>query len=337
MDPISGTIGAFTAGVGALSSMADRANALSLMRQSVEQLQAIGVPSVEAQKLVLERYKQAGIMDPELEQAFTQGDTELKNISVDPRLKESQMNALSSLEEIGNSGGMTLSDFSNLNKVQNDIDSEERGAREAILSNTRQRGQSGSGLELVAQLMNQQSAADRSSEAGLDTAARARGRALEAIMSAGELSGNMRGQEFDEQARVNAAQDVINAFNTKNRQAVSGSNVDRINTAKQYNLDNKQRVMDNNTELSNKEQINNKNLLQQQFDNNMSKATAMASARSGQATAHNNAADRTGAMWTGIGQGIGQLGTAYQQSQRADEQAAKEDKRWDDFMTLMRK
>jgi hypothetical protein len=143
-----------------------------------------------------------------------QGGTEFDNISLDPRMKDAQMQALMSLQDIGNNGGRTLADDANMNKILSSVNADDRGRREAILQNANARGMGGSGMEMLAQLDSSQAATSRANQGGLDVAAQAEMRALDAMQRAGLLGGQIRSQEFDEQAQRARSQDLINNFNT---------------------------------------------------------------------------------------------------------------------------
>lgn len=292
---------------------------MSLIEQSIKDYEALGVPTVEAQELAFEKYRSAGKLTPEMEEAIKLGDSNMMGVSLDPTYKTAQIEALNKLKEIGSNGGMTLSDQASYEKMQGNLGAEERGRREAILADTRSKGQMGSGLELAAQLMNQQDSARRAHEGGLNIQAEAQKRALDAIMQSGELGGKIRGQEFGEKSKVAEAQDMIAKWNAENSQAVRGRNTGLRNSAQEFNLKNDQRVLDSNVDLSNQQQQHNKALAQQQFQNQMSLQAGKANSRSNQATNLNNAANATQAAWTKAGQGVAQAGSAYAQGQRDDQ------------------
>lgn len=144
------------------------------------------------------------------------GDTSFKDISIDPRLKDSQYSALAALDEIVKGGGLNAQDRAALSRIQGEAAQADRGRREAILQNLGARGMSGSGMELLSQLQSSQAATDRESQAGLDIAGMAQQRALDAIMQQGNLAGGMRSQDFGEQAKLAEARDIIARFNTGN-------------------------------------------------------------------------------------------------------------------------
>jgi len=313
---IAGAIAAPVVGglIGASQAAADREAAQRAYQQSVNDLTAIGIPPIEAQQLVFEEYKSAGIMTPELEEAIALGPSRLEEISLDPRYKEAQMRALSKLQEIGEGGGTTLTERANLERTLGDITAQERGSREAILQDAAQRGGYGSGSALAAQLMAQQGGAQRAHMAGLEQEAMAQRRALEAIQSAGLMGGQVRGQEFGEQERTARAADEIARWNAANRQGVIGTNVGLRNQAARENLARQQELMNRNVELRNLAQEKNKGLYQQDFLNRLNVAQAKAAARAGQGQQLAQQGQKTAEMWSGIGSGVGQAAAAGAQA-----------------------
>jgi len=305
---ISGLAGG-AAGAKANSDARDEAR--RAYEQSVRDYEAMGIPTIEAQKIASEKYRSAGNLDPQLEDAVTLGDSNYGGISTDPRYKEAQLKALDELQGISDGGGYNLSDKAKLEKTLGDINADERGAREAILADSRSKGQMGSGSELVAQLMNQQAAAERSHSTGLNVAAEAQKRALDAIMQRGSMAGSLRSQDYGEQEKAAQARDAIAKWNAQNTQSVRGSNVDRGNNAQQYNLANNQRIMDANTSLGNNDQQYNKGLYQKQFDNTLALNSGKANARSGQANNAISAGQAAANTYQKMGQGVGQVAMAY--------------------------
>ena len=84
---------------------------------SIKDLEAIGIPSIEAQKIVANQYKSAGQWTPELEQLTQQANSNLLGITTDPSYKASQLKALGQLQDIAANGGMTLSDRATQEKI----------------------------------------------------------------------------------------------------------------------------------------------------------------------------------------------------------------------------
>lgn len=237
-------------------------------------------------------------LDPRL-----QGQSQMGDIAIDPRLKDAQMAALGSLQEIGDAGGMTASDQANLSRIQSQTGQADRGRREAIKQSMAQRGMGGSGMDLLAQLQSNQAATDRSAQQGLDVAGMAQDRALQAIQMGGGMAGDLRGQSFGEQSQQATAQDAINRFNTGNMNQMSQFNAqqqmeadrfsaDAANQANLYNVSGRQSTADRNVDTGNQQQQYNQNLQQQGFKNEMDLAGGKAGVYGAQAGYNTGIADR---------------------------------------------
>jgi hypothetical protein len=169
--------------------------------------------------------------------AATVDGTAFDDISSDPRLREDQMATLGALQELVDGGGMNAVDKANLARIQSQTGQADRGRREAILQNAAQRGMGGSGMELLAQLDSSQAATDRAAQEGLDVAGMAQQRALEAMMSKGQMAGSIRGQDFSEAAQRAAAMDAISRFNAGNTQQNNQFNASGAFGAQTFNAD----------------------------------------------------------------------------------------------------
>jgi hypothetical protein len=200
---------------------------------------------------------------------YTQGDTAYGGIQVDPREKEAQFAALRALTDQANQGGMTAQDRETFQQSQDLANQQEQSNRAALAQHYQSMGQLGQGAQLAMQLQGQQGAANRLNRAGMSQAAQAQMRALQARMGAGQLGGEMRGQDYGEQAAKAAAQDRINQFNTANR---------------------------------NQGQYYNSGLYQQQYDNQARRAGGLAGAYDSRA----NAYDQRSAQQRQQGQRVGQ-------------------------------
>ena len=295
-----------------------RSAAQAQMQEAVKYLESIGVPSVEAQQIVLEEYRNEGMLTPELEQTFLQTENAYDDIQLTPQYKEAQLGALDSLRGIVDSGGRSLTEQANLERYLSQASQADRGRREAAKSRLGARGQLGSGLELLADLQSAQDANQTGHQAALEAAANQEQRALDAIRMGGAMGAQFGQQEFGQQSEIAKSRNLISQFNTNAQQTVANRNVNRGNQGQQYNLEKRQDISDKNTDLRNKQQVYNKELLQQDFNNRMKKAQSMANARQGLAGSYNDDADRTAGMWAGIGNSVAKVGTAIQQ--RNDDQ-----------------
>jgi hypothetical protein len=171
--------------------------------------------------------------DPELLRSLVadkQGPSAYDSISTDPALRNKQMASLGALDDVVNSGGLRMSDKSQLNDIQQSNAAREQGSRQAISQNMQARGMGGSGMELAQQLAAQQGGADRNAQSSMQIAGNAQDRALQAMISSGQMAGGIRNQDWSQAAEKARANDDINRFNT--------------GTANQFQLANRQNQYD---------------------------------------------------------------------------------------------
>lgn len=236
----------------------------------------------ENQMLQLEQMIQQGIITPEEAKVYQQQSSSMNDITLDPRLQQAQMDALFSLQDIGQ-GGMTDMDRAQLAQIASEEDAAARGKREAIAQNMQQRGAGGSGMEALLKMQADQDAISRRSARDTSVAGMAQQRALQALQAAGQTGGNIQQQNFNQQAQVAGANDAINQFNTQNQNQIGMMNTQAKNTAQYANLGEKQRVADQNVNIRNQQQAQNKGVAQQIFDNQMRINDSLAGAKERQA------------------------------------------------------
>jgi len=299
--------------LGSAASSGDRAAALQANKDALKQWMDINIPDPAEQRIYLQHYVQTGQLAPKLQQAVQREKSAMENVQVDPRFKEAQLKALSSLEDLGNQGGMNLEDRAALQKNEADNAARERGTRDALTQKFAAQGKGGSGFELAAQLEAQQGAQNRSSQAGLDTLAASRKRALDAILGSGQLAGQLGEQDYSRQSNLAKSRDAIADFNARNLQNVNNANVGILNDADKYNLGLKQQIANSNVDLVNAQEKHNKGLYQQQFENRARKAQGMSGNYNQMADAYSGNANRTAGQYAGVGNAIGQGFNAYGQ------------------------
>lgn len=170
----------------------------------------------EAEAVINAARDEYGRIQPEkLEEAAISvlGPTEMAKIQADPKFKAAQEQGLAQMEEMQAGGGFNNEDRANLNRIRNET-ARRNTSRNALLREEMQaRGIGGSGAELAMRQADNQAAAERESQAGLDTAAQAQKRYFDAIRERTRMAGDMRAQDFGEQAAKAQAQDRINQYN----------------------------------------------------------------------------------------------------------------------------
>lgn len=271
------------------------------LQEWLREIQGVKDPSAKSMEVDPEAYDYLGDFDPEMEQIYKQGDSELAGISLDPNTRQAQMDALGSLRDVANSGGLSDLDKAQLAEAQRSTAMQEKGSRDAISQNMAQRGMSGSGMELMSKLMNQQASADRSNMAGMQQAAQAQQARMSALQGMGNLGGSIRAQDYGIAADRAQAQDAINRFNTMNSQSVAGRNTDRNNTAGLRNLETRQGMQNSNVDMRNEAQAYNKGLRQQVYDNKLKKGVMQGASRGALSDMYGKRADDQQRLYAGLG------------------------------------
>lgn len=298
-------------GIGYLASSDDREAAGKLRQDALDKISSIQQPDLK--ELALKQYTQQGILTPEEEKAIKQDPSELKKIQVDERYKQAQMRSLRNLEDVGQTA-LNQGDRAALQETQLETDRAARARREGILQSLASRGMSGGGSELAAQLQAQQEEANRGASNSRDLTQQALARQLQAMQSAGNLGGQLREQEFGQQAKVAEAQDLINRFNTQFLQGAQERNVNRANLAQAQNLGMQQDIANRNVDVGNRQQMYNvAELPQQRFQNMFGIANAQSNALGNSASQRQQQAQNTQQAFSQIGSGVGSgMGAAGQ-------------------------
>lgn len=243
------------------------------MRQmAIDAFNAIQSPALKDLQIQLDKYVSAGRLTPEQAEAELLNSNAFNDIVTDPSLAAAQKQALTSLQQVGNEGGLTAIDKARMQDITNEQNQVARGRNESIMQQAQQRGTGGSDITTVNQLMNEQAAADRASQRGTDVAAEAQARALQALVAAGQTAGQIRGQEYGEQANKAQAENAIDLFNKQTLNQTNLYNVDAANRAQAANLANDQSISNANVNTTNTERQQNASAVQQQFANEMAKA-----------------------------------------------------------------
>lgn len=149
--------------------------------------------------------------------AEEQGPSAMAGISSDPESIRAQHEALDALKNVSDSGGLTLTDRANLNRVRNQTAMSANAGRARITEDMASRGMMDSGASLAAQLAGNEGAANRASQEDMDIAGQATHRALDAITQRGTMAGQVRGQDFSEKSRKAEAADLIARYNAEAR------------------------------------------------------------------------------------------------------------------------
>lgn len=300
---IGGVVGGIAGGIAAGD---ERGHEQALIDEAIAAINGVKLPTNLADNIYFHDYQNAGQLTPEQEQSILAGPSAEGQVKANPELVKAQMQALNTLKGLSQTG-MSSTDRARLNQIQQQINTQAEGQRQGIMQNFAQRGQAGSGNELLAQLTASQNAANSANDQGLNVAANAQQNALSALGQYGGAAGQMNQQQFGQDVQTSQAQDMLNRFNTQNQLAQQAHNVGSRNAAQQFNLQNKQNIMGQNTGLYNQNLMLQRQGEQQMFQNAMQKAGALAGAQFKGSDAYGKIGDKIAEQWNTTGKGIGGL------------------------------
>lgn len=202
-----------------------------------------------------------GLLDLAKTKAHTVDGTAYDSIKEDPSLRKNQLSSLDKLKEYTEKG-RTAQDEAALQDLLSKSRQDDRGRRLAIDSQMKRRGLAGSGLDLMAKLQSKQAASNLASKNALDLSANRETQKLNASQMLGNLSGQVRGQDYQMASDKANAQDLLNRFNSSLKQGVENQNIAYENQQRQHNLSERQRVADANAQYyKNRTAYNNQNKL----------------------------------------------------------------------------
>lgn len=281
--------------------------AADALKEAQARLAAVNVPSIDQLTLPeLQKYVQAGVITPDQAQAVLQQNNAYNDINLSSKPVEAEMSALSSLEDIANSGGLDAQAKAALAQAANQAQITAQGQRGSIIDQMAARGIPTSLMSEALQSAAAGQDAQTQSLVGAQAAGDAEQRALAALAESGTLGGNIQNQQYSEAANKAAAQNAINQWNAQAQTNVNLQNTTQKNQAQQLNVANAQDVANKNTDVSNQRTAYNKQVPQTVFNDALSKATGQANVSQQQA----NQATQAGQQQAGlIGGLIGAGGT----------------------------
>lgn len=237
--------------------------------QQIQQAPDISKP------LILQQYRQAGILTPQMEQYINAGTSQAANITTDPALKSAQMQALQQLQQ-RSTQGLTATDRAALNQARLATEGDTQAKIAQIQQQAAMRGQAGGGTELAAALSAAQGGANTESTAADQIAAQAQQAALQSALQSGQLGGQIQAQQFGQQFQQAQAADQMQRFNVQNQIAQQQRNVGAANQAQYSNLANLQQAQNLNTQQANSEAYNQLQRQMQQYGANLNRAQIQA-------------------------------------------------------------
>lgn len=304
---IGSGVGSLIGGIlGGNAAQGDYDSAMGLTKEQLEQYKNLSVPDVEKMKLYLEELQSQGTLNPLLETAVTQGDTNFAAVTTDPRLRAAQLAALDQMSGISQTGSTAI-DRAAMQDMLRQSQAQEMANRKSILENRAARGMSGSGDELAAALSASQGSSNQAQDNSLKIAAQAMQNRLGALTSSASMAQAIESGDYNRAANIAKERDTIANFNAQLQAGAQQRNVASQNEALARNLSNAQRIADANTGTRNVQQQHNKSLLQQEYENKLKRLSGMSGASANLSNAYAARGDATARQSQMIGSGIGSL------------------------------
>lgn len=186
------------------------------------------------------------------------GDSQAAQAYADDSSIAGQQDALSALQDVYQSGGLTEKDRAGIREGQSANARAMRSRNESVLAGMQERGMGGSGSELMAMLSGNQALGVSNAASMADINMNAQQRAQNAMLGAGNISTNMREQSFGENYKRGSAVDAFNQDNMNYRRNIQQSNNQTVNAQQDANVagyqqsfDNRGRIMDARMGVSN--------------------------------------------------------------------------------------
>lgn len=313
--------------LGGILGSADKQKAKDLADQAYDELINSGMPPDQSREIVMQKFQEAGILSPELEQHINLGPSKVAGITEDAGLRDAQTGALQKLQQVSK-GGLRPEDRAAYNQLRNEGNQALQGKIGQIQQSFQGRGQGGQGAELAAMLSASQEGANRASQQGDQISADASRRALEALGTSGEMAGRIRGQDFDVNRAKAGAEDDFARFNAQNAMAIQSRNIAAKNAAQLQNLQSKQNVMNANTTQANNELLRQKQMERQYYLDQAARHKMLSDAKMDQSKLYAGSAANTAQNWQTIGAGAGGFLNNMYQDQKQDALNAQTQANW---------
>lgn len=158
---------------------------------------------------------QAGIPLPDLEKiaATELPPSHVAALGVDTGLRQNQLESISALRDIAANGGMSLDDRVAQDSALSRSNSATNRNMQGIRADLASRGQLNSGAQLQTSLAAQQQGANSARQSGMEAAASAQRRKMDALREIASESGGLRNQDYAEKSAAAQAADQRDAWN----------------------------------------------------------------------------------------------------------------------------
>lgn len=308
MPPIAiAAVAAGAAIAGGVAGAIERSNASNdvkaLMKQRLAELEQVGMPPDTSLPLILQEFKQQGVITPELEKQIHAEASKVAQIKENPQTRDLAMRGLQLIQQRAETG-FGPEEIAALNVAKKQAAKEAQGRQQAILQNMQARGMGGSGAELAAQLSSAQAADEELSASADRIAAEKAAASRQAVQQLMSGASNLRAQDFGVAETKARAEDELNRFNVTSDIARQKANIAAKNRAAELNLSEKQRIADANIAMANAEQARQNAARESVWKNKLGLAGAKGDIYNQQAAQRQQQGEAAAQGWAQMGQGV---------------------------------
>jgi hypothetical protein len=163
------------------------------------------------------------------------GNSRMDGIKTNSRYQEAELAALKDLED-QSKNGFTASDRADMAKTEMEVNRANRGRLGAIQQNMQSRGMGGSGMDLVAQMQSAQDSQEIAALRALEREGMMQDRKQSATAKLGDLSSQLQGRDFNQEAQKAQAADAFARFNNQLANSTAEANWNRGNSTADRNV-----------------------------------------------------------------------------------------------------
>lgn len=245
------------------SGRSEMREANRLMRDNIARLEALDVPTIEAQRIALEAPELIDQLEAEI-----LGRSRFEDIQMDPRLDAINRAALEDVAGIAAAGGFDAQTRLNLEEGL----ARAFGAGQARRQQLEEDPTLGQGQKLALKIQAGQEEGQAARNVALQSAAQAQQARMAALGQQANMASGMQQQQLGLAGQRASAADAIAQFNAQQRMG-----------AQAQNLANRQRIAEAGTATRNQQEIYNRGLAQQRFQNELARATGVTGMQSSMA------------------------------------------------------
>ena len=242
------------------------------------------VPPDIAKALALQHYQAGGTLTPEQQQKLNLNQDQATTLTENPADRANQQSSLDALKQLSQSG-MSAQDLAQEQAMRSSVAEDTQAKVQSLLQQQQQRGQADSGSTLAAQLSAVQNGNQQASHDAVQQAAAAASARQNALSQYANLSGQIRGQDYNTQKANTDNEIQRQRFLDQNSLSRQSANVSADNNAQLYNLQRAQSASDSNVGSYNQEQARQAAAKQQQYLDALALAQSKANAYGNQANA----------------------------------------------------